>query len=403
MSATLGVDYAWSAGLLGLAVSHTEVEADYGVDGRTAGTLQAALTGLYPYFGAQLGERISVWGLAGHAEGEQTATPESGDPSMPLEIESDLAGLGARAELLSPERGFSLAMKTDALFSSARFAEEGLSAGTGAAIAEDRPPAAGVLPAEGEWRRVRLGLEAAWQAEFANGAALRSSLEASGIEDSGDAENGLGAELGANLRLMDVVPGLSITFGVRGLVSHDVEDYEEWSGSGGLRYDPEPDSPAGPLISLTRAWGAVRHVSLPGVPGAAGLPPSRAQPLARPNERLGAEFAWGFEAFGGLAVPWAQLGTSGPDRDVRLGYRLIAHRGIPALEIGRSAFARHYALGWAFTPGCRAHVAIRVQHTAAGRDRPADTGIELTFRSIAPGARSKCAITVPLPNPGPAL
>ena len=394
LSATVGVDFAWSGGLFGLAASHTEAEADYGVSGQTAGTLEATLTGLYPYFGAQFSERISVWGLAGRGVGEQTATPESGESSAPLELESALAGLGARAELFAAERGFSLAMKTDALISSASFAEDALSVG-GRAPGGDLPPGQGLLPAEGEWRRVRIGLEAAWQAEFDNGAALRWSLEASGLEDSGDAEQGFGAEVGANLRFIDIVPGLSLNFGANGLVSHDVEDYEEWSSSGALRYDPEPDSPAGPLVSLTHSWGAARTAPLAGVPGAAGLAPARTHPLARRDERLSAEFAWGFHAFGALGIPWAQVGTSGSERQYRLGYRLITHRGMPSAEIGASAFAREYRLGWEFAVGCRALVALQVQHTAAGLHGPADTAFELKFRSIGRGVRSACTMHKP--------
>ena len=392
MSATVGVDYAWSGGLIGLAVSHTEVDADYGVAGQTAGTLKATLTGLYPYFGAQLGERFSVWGLAGSGEGEQTDTSGAAEPSLSLEIESELAGLGARAEILSAEGGFSLAAKTDALLSRARFADEALPPGQGL------PPGVSLLAAEGEWRRMRLGLEASWQAEFANGASLRSSLEASGLEDSGDAENGLGAELGANLRVMDLVPGLSLTLGVRGLLSHDVKEYEEWGGSGGLRYDPSPESPAGPLVSLTHSWGASRTAALTRAPGSDGLPPSPSPALAPRTERLSAQLAWGLHAFGGLGVPWAQVGHAGPDREYRLGYRLITHRGIPAVELGRSAFAHDYAVSWAFAVRCRAHFAVEVRHTAAGPYGPADTGFELSVRSIAPGAA--CDMAGPKLDPG---
>ena len=267
LSATLGADVAWSWGLVGLAASHTAADASYGVAGQTAGALAATLTGLYPYFGLQLGERITVWGLAGRGRGEQIVTPEAGgDGPAPVTLENDLAGLGARAELVAAERGFSLAMKTDALLSRARTVE-----------------GQGLLPAEGEWRRVRVGLESAWVAEFDDGAALRSSIEAAALEDAGDAENGLGAQVGASLRFVDVAPGLSLTLAARGLVSHEVEDYEEWSASGGIRYDPEPSSPAGPQVSLTHAWGTEAGGALPRAPGLDGLPrPARRSP-ARPE------------------------------------------------------------------------------------------------------------------------
>ena len=165
-----------------------------------------------------------------------------------------------------------------------------------------------------------------------------------------------------------------------------MQEYEEWGGSGGLRYDPSPESPAGPLISLTHSWGASQTAALPRAPGPDGLPPSWSPAPARRNERLSAQFAWGLHAFGGLGIPWAQVGHFGPEREYRLGYRLVTHRGIPAVELDRSVFARDYAVSWAFAVRCRAHVAVKVRHTAAGLYGPADKGLELTFRSISPGA-----------------
>ena len=385
LSATLGADVAWSWGLVGLAASHTAADASYGVAGQTAGALAATLTGLYPYFGLQLGERITVWGLAGRGRGEQIVTPEAGgDGPAPVTLENDLAGLGARAELVAAERGFSLAMKTDALLSRARTVE-----------------GQGLLPAEGEWRRVRVGLESAWVAEFDDGAALRSSIEAAALEDAGDAENGLGAQVGASLRFVDVAPGLSLTLAARGLVSHEVEDYEEWSASGGIRYDPEPSSPAGPQVSLTHAWGTEAGGALPRAPGLDGLPRPAPIPGASGDGRLGAALAWGFGAFGGVAVPWAEVALSGDERDYRLGYRLLTPGGMPSLEVGTSAYGLHYSAGWEFTFRCRAHLAVHVRRTGAGLEGPKDTGFTLRLRALGPQGTSCRTPEPPLTSAAP--
>ena len=374
LSATVGVDFACARCLLGIALSHTSVEADYGVSGQASGRLESSVTGLYPYFGVQLAERFSVWGLAGQGRGELVPASATGARTEKLDIETGLAGLGARAELISPDKAFSLAVKTEAFVSRATSGE-----------------AEGILEAEGEWRRVRLGLEGAWLAQFDSGASLRSSVEVAALEDAGDAENGRGAEVAASVRVIDVTPGLSLSLSVRGLVSHESEDYAEWGGSGALRYDPDPSSAAGPVVSLTHTFGAARGGGLQQALRGNGVPRMPMPSLARPEERLGAQFAWGFDAFGALGVPWARVGTTGAGQDYRVGYSLFTHRGTPSLELARSALGREIRLGWTFALRCRAQVAVQVLHGGAGPGNGTDTGFELTFRSIAPVGRPGAA------------
>ena len=80
ISGTVGVDWACARCLIGIALSHTAVEAGYGAAGRESGTLESSVTGLYPYFGVQLAERFSVWGLAGQGQGELIPAPGNGRP-----------------------------------------------------------------------------------------------------------------------------------------------------------------------------------------------------------------------------------------------------------------------------------------------------------------------------------
>ena len=141
VSATLGVDWACARCVLGIALSHTVVDATYGDSGQDFGELESTVTGLYPYFGAQLTERFSVWGLAGQGRGELIATPAADARPVQVELETGVAVLGARGELFAADNGFSLAVKTDALVSRTSTGED-----------------EGILEAEGEYRRVRLGL-----------------------------------------------------------------------------------------------------------------------------------------------------------------------------------------------------------------------------------------------------
>ena len=371
VTATLGVDWSCARCVFGVAVSQTRVDATYGAGGGESGDLESTITGLYPYFGARLTERLSVWGLVGQGEGELLSTPANG-ATVKVDLESRLAGLGARGDLLVSDSGFTLALKTDALVARTTTDE-----------------AEGLLEAEGEYRRLRLGLEGSWLRRFGEDASLRTSLEVAAREDAGDDLEGLGVEVRGGLEFIDVLPGLSLDVDVHGLVSHDAGDsdeYEEWGVSGGFRYDPRPETAAGPLVSLVHSWSPADSVGLgqalwrndPARRGPAGASTGRGQ------ENLSAEFAWGFETFGALSVPWARMGNIGAGGEYRLGYSLLTGRGIPSLEFGESAFGREYALGWEFSLRCRIQVAVRMTHgTGLPGDR-SDTGLRIGFRSIMP-------------------
>ena len=185
VTATLGVDWSCATCRFGIALSRTLVEASYGESGREDGELESTITGLYPYLSLRISERFSVWGLAGQGEGELIARPAGDAPALKVDLTSRLAGLGARGELISADNGFSLALKSDAMYSQTSTGE-----------------AEGILEAEGEYRRVRLGLEGAWLRPIGEQASLRSSFEVAAREDAGDAENGLGVEVAAALEFI---------------------------------------------------------------------------------------------------------------------------------------------------------------------------------------------------------
>ena len=211
-------------------------------------------------------------------------------------------------------------------------------------------------------------------------------------------------EVRGGLELIDVAPGLSIDLDVHGLASHDSGDsdeYEEWGVSGGFRYDPRPETAAGPLVSLVHSWnpaggGGLGEALWRSDPALRG-PPSRSS--GRGQDNLSAEFAWGFNTFGAVSVPWARVGTTGAGEELRLGYSLLTHRGIPSFEFSESAFGREYILGWEFSLRCRMRVAVRMLHGTGLPGDLSDTGLEIRFRSIIPrqaSSGSSCGAPQPL-------
>ena len=367
VTATLGVDWSCANCRFGIALSRTVVEASYGESGRGDGELESTITGLYPYLSLRISDRFSVWGLAGQGQGELSARSAGAAPALKkVDLRSRLAGLGARGEFLTTGNGFSLAVKTDAMYSHTSTEE-----------------AEGLLEAEGEYRRVRLGLEGAWLRPIGEEASLRSSFEVAAREDAGDAENGLGVEVAGGLEFSDLAPGLSLDVSVRGLVSHESEDYEEWGVSGGFRYDPRPGSVAGPLVSLSHSSGPADGGGLRQALWHDQMSRGQAASFGSRRDMLSAEFAYGFKAFGALGVPWARIGTTGMGRDYRLGYSLLTRRGIPSLEFGQSVFGRELRLGWEFSLRCRVQMAVQLLHTTDSFGEREDTGIELRFHSFA--------------------
>ena len=369
-TATLGLDYASARSLFGVAVSHSLTEATYGADGQDQGTIDATLTGLYPYFAAQTSDRVTIWGLAGQGQGDMTAMPNSGAEPVQVDLTSGLAGLGIRGELMRTQGGFTLALKSDGFVTRTETDEYD-----------------GLLAGEGEYRRLRLGLEGAWLAQFESGTSLRTTLELAAREDSGDVENGLGAEAAFGLEWLDVTPGLSLSLGARGLLSHESEVYEETGYSAALRYDPSPGSDAGALVSLTRSWGTVQDRGLQQAMWRNEMPRGIV-PHGGPMQQLAeAEFAWGFEQFGGLGVPWMRVGLNGPGRDYSTGYRLLNRRGVFELEHGASAFGGLFRAGWGFNVRCRVQLSVELAHTRS-LVHPADTAVKIGFRSLVPNGPS---------------
>ena len=308
---TLGADYRRGPWVGGAALSHSEADAEWTSD-EGDGRVGMSLTGVYPYAGYAVSERLSVWGAAGYGEGELRLVPDDGERAE-TGLRLTMGAAGVRGTLPERADGLEAAAKADVLYVRTTSEEtEELEA------------------SEGSARRIRLGLEGGRRFDLASGGSVTPGLEVGVRHDAGDAETGFGVDAGAGLAWS--APGLRLSgeVNVRGLVVHEDDDFEEWAVSGSLRHEPRETSRRGLSYSLTRSWGDASPESgadalwtretLSDL-GVGGASDSRV--------RTEAEVGYGFPVLGGrfTGTPHAGLGVSDAGRDYRLGYRLDLVRG----------------------------------------------------------------------------
>ncbi|MXY54515.1 MAG: SPOR domain-containing protein, partial [Gammaproteobacteria bacterium] len=226
--------------------------------------------------------------------------------------------------------------------------------------------------------------------------------------DAGDADRGLGREVGGGVAWTH--PGLGLGLRLRGrrLVAHEAAG----AGSSGLSvqfaFDPRPDSALGPSLALRRDLGSpASGVQALLARGAAGAPGARvAEPAA-----LTAEASWGLPAFGARYVgsPRLTWGAGPRMRELGVGLRLApapaAGAAEGSLDIG--AVRRDLARG-------PAEHAVRLafrrplggDRPAAGKRRPDAGGLPLAGEGPAAparrapagaGARPRGAVAAPPP------
>ena len=305
---TLGVDVESGEWTAGIAVSHNECTGTWN-DSKSghSGTVESPLTGVHPYLGWSDGRGLSLWGMAGLGQGELTVSPVGDDRDYTTDIGMSMLALGGRRTLASAEEagGFDLAVRSDALV-----------VWMDSEAAED-------MRAIDVWvSRARLGLEAggSFDLEEALGGNLEHSLELGLRHDAGDAENGLGLEVGGELRYADPTQGLTVELRGRGLLMHQDEDYREWGAAGAVLVDPGADG-LGLTFNIQPSWGAPEG-------GVAALWEEGADAAAQgagSQGRLDAELGWGLSAWNGRAVltPLMGLGRSTENERLwRLGLRV---------------------------------------------------------------------------------
>ena len=322
----LGADWVSGRWLTGLTLALSRGTGAYRAAGGS-GDVESTLTGLYPWLGYHVTDRLSVWTAVGYGAGTLTLTPQD-QASATADMTLTLVAAGARSDLLELPQlgGILLALETDTrLTRTATDATADLDA-TDATV----------------WQ-VRLGLEGSRHVALPGGGALRPSIELGLRHDGGDAETGGGIDVGAGLTFTRPESGLSLDLAARGLLAHRASGFREWGASAALAWDPTPSSDHGLSMSLQQSVGAspsggmhalLARDTMAAAPEVAGL-----DGAGRLQARLGYGLPLGAGRF--VGTPQLGFGLSGGRHDVTLGWHLsVARQERLDLTVGVEASRR---------------------------------------------------------------
>ena len=349
-TAMLGADYARGRWLAGLMVMQSSGEGGYSDSGtgsvrcpqeldagaRTVlcggavregdGDVEASLTSAVPWAAYRASERIRLWGALGRGTGEVTLEPETGGGPLAAGLSWSMAAAGLRGDLRAPSGAFpALAVTADAL-----------------ATRTSSDATDGLAASESDTSRLRVGIEGSWDLALGDGGRLRPRLEIGARRDGGDAETGLGIELGGGVSWTDAGLGVSLDLSGRRLLVHDDDDLADRGVSLVVTFDPDPASGRGPTISMKQDLGGAASG---GIDALFAHDPLEDRAGGDPGVRRTLEAAWGLPAFGGrfTGSPHAGLSTAGDARDWTLGWRLEPEGerpGTPDLTFGTTAVRR---------------------------------------------------------------
>ena len=338
----VGADYATGPLIVGVSLAHSRGLGGYtGVD---IGEVHSSVTGLYPWLGYTVSDRVSVWGVTGYGTGTLALTPGEA-PALTSGLSMGMAAGGLRGDLAeSVVAGFGLAFKADALW-------------VGTAIDGVAGPGGNLAATEAAVTRVRTGLEASRGYRFQRGVSLTPRVEVGLRHDGGDAERGTGLDVGAGVIVSDTSTGLAVDVRVRMLLVHQAEGFRERGASVSLSYNPTPSTPLGLTARVAPSWGG--------------------------QATSGAEALWGRETMAGLA-PGA--GAHGTRLAAAVGYGLPVGRrfvGTPTVGVGTAADGRDYRLGYRLGALGGAGTTVELGVEAQRRERPRQAGTDHGARARA--------------------
>ena len=352
-----GADYSKGRLMTGVSLAHSRGAGSYaGVDN---GQLTSAVTGLYPWVGYKVSERVTVWGLTGYGAGGMLLSP-GGNTPIETSLSMAMGAAGTRGELVDGGAGgFDLAFKADALW-------------VGTSIAGTTGPGGNLADASATVTRLRTGIETSRRLRWAGRVSVTPSIELGIRQDGGDAENGAGIDVGAGLVMQDGKSGLRIDLRVRTLLVHQAEGFSERGVSVAVSYNPTPSTPLGLSARVTPAWGgnaasgaealwsqdalggmnpaAPRHVGRQAVRRRARLRPAGRRPARRHAPRRAPHLGARTRLPRRLRDAGARAGQAEPA--ARNRRRAAREPGVPSAgRVGRDRPARHRARDRAVVAG----------------------------------------------------
>ena len=239
----LGADVGTEEWTAGVALSSAKGDGPFSLTGSEkpatcdSGTVESALTSVHPYAQVSLSDDVDAWAIGGYGTGDMTIE-EEGCSTYKTDIDMTMAAVGLRGQILAASAGDALdmAVRTDALW-----------------LRTSSDKTEGLEAAKASVTRLRLMIDAGRSFTTAGGATLTPTIEAGIRHDAGDAEEGVGFEIGGGLTYQGA--GITIEGKVRTLVAHDDSAYEEWGASASVRIDPGSDG-RGMSLSITPTWGS---------------------------------------------------------------------------------------------------------------------------------------------------
>ena len=325
ITAMLGADRSSGNWLLGVAVTQSEGEGTYretnpdkvrSADGR----VDATLTAVIPYASWRASERLGLWGAAGAGAGKVTLTPDSGE-AIETGTGWNMAALGMRSEALravGEAGGPALSIVSDALW-----------------VGTSSERSAGLAASDSDVTRLRFGLEGTWTRTLASGATLAPRFEIGLRHDGGDAETGLGLEIGGGVDWSDPARGLNVRLEGRTLALHEDGDFRDRGLSVTVSYDPRPETARGLSATVSHSLGASSSGGVAALIGPSAFPEASG---SDGDGTWSAEVAHGTGLGQGMVgSPYGRVsGSLGTKDDVRLGYRIgpdAAHAADASLDL----------------------------------------------------------------------
>ncbi len=324
----VGADYSRGALTVGLSVGRTHGLGGY--RGTSGGEMSTSMTGVYPWVGYQVNDRVSVWGTTGYGTGSLSLTPDAAS-ALETGVSMMMSAVGTRGELLGSRAtgGFALAFKADALW-------------VGAASDLVEGPAGRLNASEAAVTRVRTALEGSRGFTLGGGLSLRPSVELGVRRDGGDAETGAGVDVGGGLVFSDTVTGLSLDVRMRTLVVHQAEGFSERGLSLSFGWDATPSSPLGLTARVAPSWGGSAQSGAEALWSSQTAYGMGSHQMYGSGGQVAAEVGYGLPVGARfVGTPRVGLTTSEHGRDYRVGYGLgVLDRGKLNFELGVDAQRR---------------------------------------------------------------
>ena len=310
LSGYMGMDFRMREDVLaGIALSYGKGDTDYSFSGAsgTAGKIETTLTSVHPYAHWSPQAGLGLWATAGYGWGDAELDDGDSDP-VKTDLKMTMGAVGGRQALASAG-GMDWSLKADAFIVQVE-AEERV---------EDLPAV------KSDSHRMRLAVEGDRSVELGEGRTLSGSIELGGRLDGGDADEGVGAEVGGGISYANTDLGFDVEARGRSLLAHGAGGFEEWGASLAAKFDPGVAG-RGLHMSIQPSWGsATSGVDSLWGDAAVTETPSGSGEVAdsSPDMVMAAQAGYGMGLMDdrGLLTPFGAMDLSGGNSRVRLGTR----------------------------------------------------------------------------------